>query len=102
MFGYSWQVKCLHAAHNPLFPFASGVLYVTNVNINVPLTHFYGFCIIISIAEKACSLVSGSILSVHASRTPTRWLLVTSIVHSLSLCIFASQSPDWTQYLTAF
>ena len=47
---------------NPCFHLHYAVLFVTNVNENAPLSHFYGFCNV-TISEKTCSVIYGFDLS---------------------------------------
>ena len=56
--GYSLQVECLlpHIIH--CFHLHHAVLYLNNVNIDVPLAHFYGFCKV-NVAKKASPVISG-------------------------------------------
>ena len=51
-------IRCFHSHHT--------VLYLTNVNVNTPLTQFYGFCEV-TVEKKACP----DICRVYLFRTRT-------------------------------
>ena len=75
------------------------MLYLTNVNVNTPLTKFYGFCKVI-VAKKACP----DLCRVDLFRTCTDESKSTTLSDvkycSLSLCIFINQELVLTQNLT--
>ena len=75
------------------------VLYLTNVNVNTPLTQFNGFCKVV-VATKACPDICRIYLFFTCSGEPNSTTLSDVKCCSLSLCIFIYQQLALRQNLT--